>query len=47
VVQLLHQHLLLELVAAEVQVQSVATRLAQALVAMAEQASSHLSLEHP
>jgi hypothetical protein len=47
VVQLLHQHLLLELVAAEVQVQSVATRLAQALVAMAEQASSHLLLEHP
>jgi hypothetical protein len=46
VVQLLHQHLLLELVAAEVQVQSVATRLAQALAAMAEQVFSHLLLEH-
>jgi hypothetical protein len=37
----------LELVAAVVQVQSVATRLAQALVAMAEQVCFHLLLVHP
>jgi hypothetical protein len=47
VVQPLHQQVHSELVAVEVQVQSVVTRLALALAAMEEQASSHLLLEHP
>jgi hypothetical protein len=46
VVQPLHQQLHSELAAVEVQVQSVVTRLALALAAMEEQASSHLLLEH-